>query len=93
MGIWTTFFSYEEGSDCEIANENGNGNETCCSCDDQGNRNGTCTKIITQMEMLFKTLAIISLTSYCAYNVGNGNQTLIEICNDINVKLYLAYPL
>ena len=52
MGIWTTFSFYEEGSGCEILNENGNG--TCCSCDDdQGNRNGTYTKIITQMEILY----------------------------------------
>ena len=28
------------------------------------------------------------LTSYCAYNVGNGNQTLTEICNKIQCPWY-----
>ena len=89
MGIWTTFSFYEEESGCEILNENENENGTCCSCDDdQGNRNGTYTKIITQMEILLKTLANITLlTSCCACIVGNGNQTLIEICNKIHVIL------
>ena len=32
-------------------------------------------------------LCITSLTSYYAYSVGNGNQTLIEICVRFDVNL------
>ena len=86
MVIWMTFVSYV-ASGCEILNENGS--ETDCSCDDQGNRNGTCIEIINQVETLFKCNCwpFFLLTSYCAYNVGNGNQTSIEICNEIQCML------